>query len=145
MQNYIGDKLGIGFELEDTYVPLDSFYVDIRQMMALKPWSRPTFPWQLACEPNGGRLAAFENYYMPQFNSMGVIEGLDIQPITASLIVINSILVFLMLAYFNDSQGSTVVKAFCTPTRPVVIAMFLQRIVVLVAFPMTLDKLMKMQ
>jgi hypothetical protein len=50
-----------------------------------------------------------------------------------------------MLAYFSDSKDSTIVAKFCTPTKPVAIAMFLQRIAVLVAFPMIIDKLIRIQ
>jgi len=42
MQNYVGDAIGYGTEVEGRML-----YVDIQYQKSLKPWSRPTFPWSL--------------------------------------------------------------------------------------------------
>lgn len=66
------------------------------------------------------------------------------QPITISVIVLNSIFFFLMLAYFTDPQDSACVQRFCTPAKPVLAAMVIMRLVILVAIPMALNNLAQM-
>lgn len=61
------------------------------------------------------------------------------------MIVINSIFFFLMFAYVNDPSDSVIVKRFCTPVRPVLAAMILQRLVVLIGVPFILARLVDMK
>ena len=147
MQNYIGDALGLGTN-EDSFMFLSasqSLYVDIQYQQSIKPWSRPIFPWSLSCEKDGfTRQQAYTDVYNQTFNSVSIVWGLDVQPITISVIVLNSIFFFLMLAYFTDPQDSACVQRFCTPAKPVVAAMILMRLVILVAIPITLNNLAQM-
>ena len=69
----------------------------------MKPWSRPIFGWSLSCEnESANRAAAFEGVYNRHFNSGSAVYGLEVKEFTATMIVLNSILFFLMLAYVND-------------------------------------------
>jgi hypothetical protein len=103
------------------------------------------FKWSLNCEKQGKtRQDAFDQVFNTTFNSVGIIQGLDVKPGCILMIVLNSIFFFLMLAFFADSHDSPAVKRLCTPARPVIAAMFLQRLVVCVGMPILLDKMNKM-
>jgi hypothetical protein len=64
MQNYVGDALGLGKIENMLYMQPNSLYVDIQYQQSLKPWSRPIFPWSLACEKDGhSRSWAYTDVY----------------------------------------------------------------------------------
>lgn len=60
------------------------------------------------------------------------------------MIVLLSIFFFLMLAWFMDPQDSACVKNCCTPARPVVLAMVIQRLIVLIGMPLVMDMVNEM-
>lgn len=67
MQNFIGDQLNEGAR-EDTYRKL---YVDVYKLEALKPWSRPFYPWKLDCEKETNtRNRAFEMVFNQTFTTV---------------------------------------------------------------------------